>query len=272
VTPEEREAFYEEVWTRPGFEKWFGNFKDLMVNREANECFAEFVREKIRERVHDPELAEKLCPYYHFGAKRPPLETNYYEAYNRDNVLLVDLREAPIECITPAGVKTSEAEYELDVIIFATGFDAVTGEVERMDIRGVGGRSLKEKWKNGPVAYMGIQPAGFPNLFLGGGSVFSNFPRCAEVTGAFVTGCLRYMRDKGFERIEASREAEDEWCAHAQELTKKMLRSEDVGSWFFGSNIPGKPDNFLFYAGGVPLYREKCEEVTSRDFDTFEFE
>ncbi|MDE0005290.1 MAG: NAD(P)/FAD-dependent oxidoreductase, partial [Rhodospirillaceae bacterium] len=146
VTPEEREAFFEANWAERGFSKWFGNFKDLMVNREANELYAEFVRGKIRSRVHDSEVAEKLCPYYHFGAKRPPLETNYYEVFNRDNVELVDVNASPIERITPTGLKTAVAEYDLDVIVYATGFDAVTGGYDRIDIRGLGGKTLKEHW------------------------------------------------------------------------------------------------------------------------------
>jgi cation diffusion facilitator CzcD-associated flavoprotein CzcO len=270
VTPEEREAFWEKVWTQPGFRKWFGNFKDLMVNREANELFCEFIRKKIRERVKDPAIADKLCPTYHFGAKRPPLETNYYEVFNRDNVLLVDVKESPIECITPKGLRTASAEYELDVLIFATGFDAVTGEFDRMDIRGPDGTTLKDRWALGPVAYLGVMTAGLPNLFIGGGSVFSNFPRCAEITGAFVSGCIGYMRSHGFERIEATAEAQEAWCEHARSLTGKMLRS-DVSSWFFGNNIPGKPESFLFYAGGVPLYRRKCAEIAARDYDGFSF-
>jgi len=269
VTPEEREAFYEETWAQPGFAKWFSNFKDLMVNREANELYAEFVRKKIRERVNDPEIAEKLCPTYHFGAKRPPLETDYYEAYNRDNVELVDVSQAGIECITPNGLKTGDAEYDLDVIVYATGFDAVTGEIMRMDIRGIGGQPLQEHWAEGPATFLGIQSVGFPNLFFGGGSVFSNFPRCAEITCEFVSGSIGYMRDHGFERIEATPQAEREWADESNKHAKKILRSDNVGSWFFGNNIPGKTETFLFYAGGVPLYRQKCEETAAKDYDAF---
>jgi len=270
VTPEEREAFYEEVWARPGFKKWFGNFRDLMTNREANELFCEFVRRKIRERVKDPAIAAKLCPTYHFGAKRPPLETGYYEAYNRPNVRLVDVHEDPIEQITPSGVRTRNAHYELDVIIYATGFDAVTGELTRMDIRGVGGRSLNDAWEQGAVTYLALQTAGFPNLFFGSGAVFSNFPRCAEIVAEFISGCLGYMKDSGLRRIEASAKAQEEWCEHSRELTTKMLRS-DVSSWFFGNNIPGKREIFLFYAGGVRLFREKCAEIAANHYRGFVF-
>ena len=269
VSPEEREAFYEEIWAQPGFKKWFGNFKDLMTNPEANEEYCKFVRKKIRERVDDPEVAEMLCPKDHyFGAKRIPLETNYYETYNRDNVLLVDVREAPIERITATGVKTADAEYELDVIVYATGFDAVTGEITRIDLRGVDGQTIQERWAEGPRTYMGLQTVGFPNFFIENGAVFCNFTRCAEVTAEFVSRCIGYLRDKGFERIEATPEAEEGWTKHADSLIKNMLRS-DVNTWFFGSNIPGKPRAFLFYAGGGPAYREKCAHEEASGYEGF---
>ncbi|MGE0542164.1 MAG: flavin-containing monooxygenase [Dehalococcoidia bacterium] len=268
VTPEEREQFYEKLWAEPGFKKWFSNFKDLMGNREANELFCEFVRRKIRERIHDPAVADKLCPTYHFGAKRPPMETGYYETFNRPNVSLIDVGSDPIERITPSGVKTRDAHYDLDVIIYATGFDAVVGEFARMDIRGTGGRSLKDDWVQNPMTYLCVQTAGFPNLFFGSGTVFSNFPRTAEVVGNFVSGCVAYMKKNRFERIDVSEQVQQEWCDHSSELAKKMLRS-DVSSWFFGSNIPGRQDMFLFYAGGLRMYREKCAEVAAKNYQGF---
>ena len=182
VPKEERLALYEELWAQPGFKKWLGNFHDIMIDKEANEDFAEFVRNKIRARVKDPVVAEKLVPKDHpFGSKRIPLETEYYEAYNRDNVLLVDLKETPIESITPKGIKTSEKEYEFDVIIYATGFDAVTGALTRIDIRGEGGQTLKDKWTDGPRNYLGLQTAGFPNFFIANAAAFCNVPRCIEI-------------------------------------------------------------------------------------------
>ena len=270
VTAEEREAFYEEIWSKPGFAKWFGNFKDLMTNREANELYCEFVRKKIRERVHDPEVAEKLCPKdQHFGAKRIPLETNYYEAYNRDNVVLVDVREAPIERITRTGVKTQNAEYELDIIIYATGFDAVTGEITRIDLRGLGGKTIQDHWAEGPRTYMGLQTTGFPNFFIENGAVFCNFTRCAEITAEFVAGCIGYLRDHGYRRIEATEAAQEEWSRHSDSLIRNMLHS-DVNTWFLGTNIPGKPRAFLFYAGGGPAFREKCDTVAANRYEGFE--
>ena len=168
VSEEERLARYEELWMQPGFTKWLGNFQDIMTNREANETFAEFVRNKIRERVNDPEVAEMLVPKDHpFGSKRIPLETYYYEAYNRDNVKLVSIKSNPIERITEKGVKLQgqDAEYEFDVIIYATGFDAISGPLTRINIRGEGGQTFKDKWADGPRSYLGLQTAGFPKLF-----------------------------------------------------------------------------------------------------------
>ncbi len=272
VTAEEREAFYEDVWGQPGFAKWFGNFSDLMTNREANEIYCEFVRRKIRERVNDPEVADKLCPKnHHYGAKRIPLETRYYETYNRDNVLLVDVGEDPIERITPTGLKTGSASYELDVLIYATGFDAATGEVTRMDIRGVGGRPIQEHWADGATMYMGLGTAGFPNLFFENGALFCNFTRCAEASAEFVSGCIDYMREHGFERIEADPEAEERWVEHAESLTVNRLTS-DVTNWADGTNIPGKPKGAIFYSAGFNAYLKVCEEVAAKGYEGFRLE
>ncbi|MBM4256713.1 MAG: NAD(P)/FAD-dependent oxidoreductase [Deltaproteobacteria bacterium] len=269
VTPEEREAFYEEIWAEPGFRKWFGNFRDIMNDRAANDTFAEFVRNKIRQRVTDPVIAEKLCPNDHpFGSKRIPLESGYYEVYNQDNVLLVDIRETPIERVTSEGIKTNDTEYEFDVIIYATGFDAVTGELTRMDIRGEGGQQLKDKWADGPSTYLGLQTAGFPNLFIANGAVFCNFPRCAEVVAEWVSECIGYMRQRNLTRIEPSKEAETTWTEHDISLTVGKLFTESSG-WFLGANIPGKKRQYLLYAGGAPVYRQKCAEVAANGYEGF---
>jgi cation diffusion facilitator CzcD-associated flavoprotein CzcO len=270
VSQEEREAFYEDLWGRPGFAKWYGNFKDLMIDARANEFFAEFVRRKIRERVEDPEVAEKLCPKdHHFGAKRVPMETDYYETFNRDNVLLVDVREHPIERITPTGVETDEGLYELDVLIFATGFDAFTGEVTRMDIRGVGGETIQEHWAEGATMYMGLQTAGFPNFFMENGTVFCNFTRCAEATVEFVTGCIGYMRAHGLERIEAVPEAEAKWVEGVRAFVDKQPLKSDVPNWLDGSNVPGKPVGGLIYGGGLVGYTRLCEQVAANGYEGF---
>src|SRR5215470_1353885 len=224
-TPKEvRLALYEELWAQAGFKKWLANFHDIMTDRVANEDFAEFVRNKIRARVKNPVVAEKLVPKDHpFGSKRIPLETEYYEAYNRDNVLLVDLKETPIERITPKGIKTSDKEYEFDVIIYATGFDAVTGALTRIDIRGEGGQTLKDKWADGPRTFLGLQTAGFPNFFIATNSAFCNYTICAEMIVEWITDCIRYVREQGYARIAPTPQAEEAWVQHAAELAEGSL-------------------------------------------------
>ena len=271
VSQEERYAFYEEIWAQPGFTKWFGCFHDIMTDDAANEDYAEFVRSKIRERVEDPKVAELLCPKDHpFGAKRIPLETNYYETYNRENVDLIDVRSDPIDCITERGIRlASGKEHELDIIIYATGFDAITGELTRMDIRGENGETLSRKWgANGASTYLTFQTAGFPNLFMVNGAVFCNFTRCAEVSAEWVAGCIAYLRDKEYDRIEADQRFEDEWTTHAESLTEGMLFTK-TDSWFMGSNVEGKKRGFLFYAGGAPAFRDKIAEVAQNDYAGF---
>lgn len=269
VPKEERLARYEELWVKPGFEKWLGNFHDIMTNPEANEDFAEFIRNKIRARVKDPIVAEKLVPKSHpFGSKRIPLETNYYEAYNQENVLLVDLNETPIESITAKGIKTSNQEYEFDIIIYATGFDAVTGALTRIDIRGEGGQSFKDKWADGPRTYLGLQTAGFPNFFIANSAAFCNFPRCSETVVEWIANCIGYMEQKKLKRIAPTPTAEDAWVEHANALTEGTLFSKG-NSWFVGANIPGKKRVFLLYANTAPAYRKKCAEVAASGYEGF---
>jgi cation diffusion facilitator CzcD-associated flavoprotein CzcO len=274
VSPDERAAHFEKIWAQRGFAKWLGNFRDVMTNPEANEIYAEFVRNKIRARVKDPVVAEKLAPRDHpFGAKRIPLESGYYEAYNRANVKLVDVKESPIERVTAKGVKTRDAEYELDVIIYATGFDAVTGPLTRIDIRGSGGRSLKEKFADGPRSYLGIQTAGFPNFFIVNAATFCNLPRCLEWLADWVSDAIRYVRDQARVRIEATAEAEDRWTRRAEELAERSFmtrRDSNSSSWAIGANIPGKKRAFLFYARPAPAYRKECEQVAAKGYEGFE--
>ena len=272
VSAEERTALYEELWALPGFKKWLGNFHDIMTNREANETFAEFVRSKIRERVHDPVVAEKLVPKDHpFGAKRIPLESGYYETYNRDNVSLVDVREAPIERITAKGVQTRQAEYELDVIIYATGFDAVSGPLTRIDIRGEGGQTFRDKWADGPRSYLGLQTAGFPNFFIATNSAFCNYTVCAEMIVEWIADCIGHMREHKLRCVVPSPEAEQAWVEHANELASRTLMS-DGDSWFMGSNIPGKKRALLLYANSATAYRQKCREVAAKGYEGFTFQ
>ena len=278
VSPEEREAFFEKLYREPGFGIWMGNFRDVLINQEANATITEFMRRKIRRRVKDPALAEKLIPTNHgFGTRRVPLESGYYEVYNQPNVRLVDLRETPIERITPAGIKTTGAEYEFDMIIYATGFDAVTGSFDRIDIRGVGGRRLREKWAEGPRTYLGLQIEGFPNLFTLVGphnaATFCNIPRCIEQNVDWVTTLIRHMREKGYARVEATTEAERDWTQHVHDTGRRMLFTQ-VDSWMMGinSNVAGKQKRtFIVYAGGAPKYREKCDEVAAGGYVGFAF-
>ena len=240
-----------------------------MTSQEANETFAEFVRNKIRERVHDPEVAELLAPKDHpFGAKRIPLETHYYEAYNRDNVKLVDVRTAPIERITPKGVKTQAAEYAFDVIIYATGFDAVSGPLTRIDIRGEGGQTFKDKWANGPRSYLGIQTAGFPNFFIAASTAFCNYTVCAEMIVEWIADCIGHLREKNRASIAPTLQAEQEWVDHSNKIASYTLLT-DTKSWFMGANIPGKARALLLYANTVPEYRKRCAEAAAGGYKEF---
>ncbi len=275
VTPEEREAFWEELYSQPGFGIWIGNFSDILIDQRANDLVSDFMRRKIRERVDDPEVAELLVPRDHgFGTRRVPMETRYYEVYNQKNVHLVDVKEVPIERIIPKGVKTGNAEYELDILIYATGFDAITGSFDRIEFRGEGGRTLKEKWADGPRTYLGIQTVGFPNLLTLVGphnaATFCNIPRCIEQNVEWVTDLLRYMRDKGHERIAPLKASEDEWTKHVYDIAALSLLSK-TDSWFMGvnQNLPDKKRTFLAYAGGSPAYRQKCDAVAANGYEGF---
>ena len=269
VPREERLDRYEELWAKPGFSKWLANFHDIMTNREANEDFAEFVRNKIRARVKDPVVAEKLVPKDHpFGSKRIPLESGYYEQFNRPNVLLVDVRETPIERINAAGIKTSDKQYDFDIIIYATGFDAVSGSLTRMDIRGENGESFKDRWADGPRSYLNLQTAGFPNFFMAINSAFCNYPVCAEMVVEWITDCIKYIRDKGYSRIQPTPQAEEAWIEHTHEMASKTLLS-DAKSWFMGSNIPGKKRALLLYANAAPAYKKLCEDSAAKGYEGF---
>ena len=274
VSEEERTAIYERLWAEPGFAFWLGNFSDIGTDRAANETIAEFVRNKIRERVTDPKIAALLTPTDHaFGTKRVPLESGYFEAFNRDNVVLVDTRATPIERITARGVKTSAGEYPVDIIIFATGFDAATGAHNRIDIRGQDGQSLKEKWASGPRTLLGMQTVGFPNMFIVGGgpqnsASFCNVPRCLEQNVEWVAEAIAYLRAKGITYIAATPEAEAAWVEHVDETVAGTLIPE-TASWFMGANIPGKKRGFLLYAGGLPTFRRKCAEVAAAGYAGF---
>jgi cation diffusion facilitator CzcD-associated flavoprotein CzcO len=271
VTPEEREAFWEKLYGEPGFGIWQGNFRDILVNREANALLSEFVANKIRQRVRDPKVAEKLIPKNHgFGTRRVPLETHYYEVYNQPNVVLVDLNETPIELITPAGVRTSDAEYAFDIIIYATGFDAITGSFDRIDIRGVDGVRLKETWTGGPRTYLGVLVQSFPNMLMlmGPHTALGNIPRSIEYNVEWVTGLLRFAREHGLTRVEATEEGVRSWTEHVRTVGAHLLTNE-IDSWMTGvnRNVEGKQTRTLArYSGSAPAYRARCDEVAAAGY------
>jgi cation diffusion facilitator CzcD-associated flavoprotein CzcO len=268
VTQEEREAFFEKLYGEPGFGIWQGNFRDILVDRKANALISDFIARKIRERVKDQAVAEKLIPKNHgFGTRRVPLETRYYEVYNQSNVKLIDINETPIERITPAGIKTGDAEYEFDLIIYATGFDAITGSFDRIDIRGVDGVRLTDKWKDGPQTFLGILVEGFPNLLMvmGPHAGLGNFPRAAEYSVEWVTGLVCHARDHGLTRIEATQAGVAHWTEHVKSLGEGLLMNE-IDSWMTGvnRNVEGKQTRKIMrYSGGHPAFREHCDAVAA---------
>jgi len=271
VSDEEREAFYEKLYGERGFGIWQGNFRDILIDRAANATISDFVARKIRERVRDQKVAEKLIPKNHgFGTRRLPLETFYYEVYNRDNVELVDITETPIERITPDGIRTGAREFEFDIIIYATGFDAITGSFDRIDFRGAGGVRLKDVWKSGPETYLGLMVHGFPNMIMvmGPHTALGNIPRSIEYSVDWVTGLLRFARDKGLTRLEATQEGVKDWTDHVKALGVGLLSSE-VDSWMTGinRNVEGKATRIVArYSGSAPAYRARCDEVAANGY------
>lgn len=274
VTPEERQQKFEERWAMGGAQA-LSAFSDIAINLEANTYMADFVRSKIGQIVHNPEVAQMLMPHDHpIGSKRICVDTEYYETYNRDNVTLIDVRKSPIEEITPRGLRTQDAEYGLDVLVFATGFDAMTGPLFNIDIRGENGQVLKEKWSAGPRTYLGLMSAGFPNLFTitgpGSPSVLSNMPVSIEQHVEWISDCIEYMQEHNFARIEPVLEAEDAWVIHVNEVANLTLYPL-ANSWYLGANIPGKPRIFMPYVGGVGNYRVKCQEIADKAYEGFTF-
>ncbi|GEP58171.1 flavin-containing monooxygenase [Reyranella soli] len=268
VTPEEREALWEKLYGNRGFGMWQGNFRDILVDREANALVSDFVARKIRQRVKDQAVADKLIPKNHgFGTRRVPLETKYYEVYNQPNVKLVDIKETPIERITPNGIKTSDAEYPFDIIIYATGFDAITGAFDRIDFQGVNGLKLKDKWKGGPQTYLGIMVEGFPNMMMqmGPHTALGNIPRSIEYSVEWVTDLLRHAREHDVTRIEATADGVASWTDHVKSLGVGLL-SNEVDSWMTGinRNIDGKQTRIIArYSGSAPAFRERCDAVAA---------
>ncbi|MBN8987165.1 MAG: NAD(P)/FAD-dependent oxidoreductase [Rhizobiales bacterium] len=272
VSDAEREAFYEKLYGERGFGIWQGNFKDILTDRKANATISDFVARKIRERVKDPAVAEKLIPKNHgFGTRRLPLETFYFEIYNQDNVELVDIKETPIERITPEGIKTSDREFEFDIIIYATGFDALTGSFDKIDFRGANDARLKEKWKHGPQTYLGIMVHEFPNMMMlmGPHTALGNIPRSIEYSVDWVTGLVRFARDNHLTRLEATTAGVDSWTDHVKALGVGLL-SNEIDSWMTGinSNVEGKQTRIIArYSGSAPAYRARCDEVAAKGYD-----
>ena len=276
ATPEEREREFDRMWDAGGFAFWLANYQDMFFSQEANDLCADYLKRKIRRTVKDPAIAERLIPKgYAYGTKRQPLDTNYYETFNKDNVLLVDAGiDGAIEAVTENGIRAGGREYELDTIVFATGFDAMTGPLKALNLRGRGGRTLDEQWADGPHTYLGISVAGFPNLFTITGpqspSVLSNMPVSIEQHVEWVTDCIDAMRQAGKTVIEATPEAQEQWVAHVNEVVGATLMTE-ANSWYMSANIPGKARAFLPYLGpeGVGGYRKKCDEVAAKGYEGF---
>ena len=271
VSDAEREANYEKLYGERGFGIWQGNFKDILIDRKANATLSEFIARKIRERVKNQVVAEKLIPKNHgFGTRRVPLETFYFEVYNQDNVELVDLSETPIETITADGIRTSAREFEFDIIIYATGFDAITGSFDAIDFRGSGGARLRDKWKHGPETYLGLMVDGFPNMMMlmGPHTALGNIPRSIEYSVDWVTGLLRFAQAKGLTFLDATPEGTADWTDHVKALGVGLL-SNEVDSWMTGinRNVEGKQTRIVArYSGSAPAYRARCDEVAAKGY------
>ncbi|UYV38082.1 NAD(P)/FAD-dependent oxidoreductase [Rhodobacteraceae bacterium D3-12] len=276
VTEEERNRIYEERWQNGGSFAFSSSFNDILTDFEANQTAANFVRGKIRSIVKDPETAEALCPKDHpYATKRVCVDSGYYATFNRDNVTLVDLNVEKLLEFTENGFRTSKKEYEVDAAVFATGFDAITGAVLEMDVRGKGGLSLRDAWNDAPTAYLGLQAAGFPNLFFvtgpGSPSVKANMFKAIEQHVDWIADCIRDMREQGIVSIEADASAEAEWVAHVKDLADSTLYPL-AKSWWTGANVPGKPRHFMIYIGGFSTYRQLCFDVAENGYKGFHLE
>ncbi len=277
VTDQELKELLEKAWERGGLQ-FRANFRDVLLDETANVKLANFVKDKIRSIVKDPETAEKLADIDHpYAAKRPPIDSGYFETFNRDNVALVDVRADPIERITPKGIRlASGKEIELDIIVFATGFDAMTGPLLKLNIEGAGGRTLAKEWEAGPKTYLGLQVAGFPNLFTitgpGSPSVLCNMPVCIEQHVEWITDCLAHMRANGVAKIDTTDAAMAEWGKEVQRAANVTLLPKVKHSWYLGANVPGKPRVFMPYAGGMARYRQHCAEVAAKGYEGFVME
>ncbi len=279
VSREERVALWDRLYDEPGFAIWLRNFREIFTDEDANAELSEYVAERIRQRVTDPETAEKLIPRDHgFGVQRVPMETNYYEAFNRDNVHLVDISETPLKRVTRTGLETTGGSYEFDIIVYATGFDALTGAYDRIDIRGVNGVSLREQWREGPSTYLGMLVHGYPNLLMPSGpqsgSASTNYPRGIENGVNWCTDFLEYLWARGIGRAEATEDAQEAWTDHVKQMYTVMLMRK-AKSWFTGynSNVEGHEEGtirYLVYNGGTPKYVSRINEVVAGGYTGIE--
>src|ERR1700758_5616985 len=280
VTREERVELWDRLYDEPGFGIWLANFREIFMDEAANAELSEYIADRIRRRVKDPKVAEKLIPRDHgFGVQRLPLETKYLEAYNRDNVHLVDISETPLVRVTEKGLVTTERDYEFDIIVYATGFDAITGAYDLIDIRGVGGETLAEKWKHAPSTFLGMLVHGFPNLLMPTGpqsaSASTNFPRGIENGVNWCMDLLQHMWDRGYIRAEATREAQERWNAHVIKMYEIMLMRK-AKSWFTGynSNVAGHEEGtvrYFVYNGGTPKFVGVITDVAAKGYQEIEF-
>jgi len=275
VSDDEREAIFERLWETGGFTPWLGTFYDVLFHEGANRAAYRFWRKKVQARISDPTVAEILAPaepLHPFGVKRPSLEQDFYEIFNQPNVSLVDLRATPIERVTGNGVKTATGEHDLDILVLATGFDAITGGLTSIDIRGTQGETLSEKWAKGVQTHLGVASAGFPNLLFVYGpqspNAFCNGPTCAELQGDWIAELLNYVRQRNYSRIEATVAAEEAWREQVLQMADASLFPR-ADSWYRGANIPGKNREFLSFAGGLPAYMAKCTESAERGYEGF---
>jgi cation diffusion facilitator CzcD-associated flavoprotein CzcO len=275
VSEDERRATFERVWEIGGLAPWVGSFNDLLVNEQSNRAAYDFWRDKTRARIKDPAVAETLAPtepLHPYGTKRPSLEQNFFEIFNQSNVSLVDLRKTPIERVTRTGVKTTAGEHDLDILVLATGFDAVTGGLTSIDIHGTQGETLREKWAKGVRAHLGMAAAGFPNLLFVYGphspNAFANGPTCAELQGDWIAQMLDHVRQRDWARFEATAPAEEAWRAQVNALADATLFPR-ADSWYLGANIPGKRREMLSFAGGLATYMAKCNESAEREYEGF---
>ena len=280
VSREERVAMWDRLYDEPGFAIWLRNFREIFTDEVANAEFSAYIADRIRQRVKDPKVAEKLIPRDHgFGVQRVPMETRYFEVYNRPNVHLVDISETPITRVTETGLSTTERDYDFDVIVYATGFDAITGAFDHIDIRGVDGEKLRDKWRDGPSTFLGMLIHGFPNLLMPAGpqsgSASTNYPRGIETGVNWCTDLLEFMRENGHIRAEPTREAEEQWTAHVTQMYSAMLMRK-AKSWFTGynSNVPGHEQGkirYFVYNGGAPKYVNRINRVAMTGYEGITF-